>query len=423
MKKILLLVDHKKRDLAGIILLANVLKKEGSKVIISSTRQFKELAIKTNVDTIIINHCRKVYKDEIEALSMSGVQIYVLDTEGAVFDDNFTNYVNSFDPILVKYIAGIFTWGETQKKQLELKHTNLKNIIHDTGHPKFEYLSKYVKYKDQKKNILINFSFPIFKSKYSDWFSELNAIANIYNKDVLKVFEKVENQAINYFRLVSLIIELSKIFPNLEFTIRPHPFEDPKEIKKIFRYIKNVHIDEHSALYECINSFDYLLHIGCTTGIEFSIANKISILLNFLIEDKSKIPELTSLIGYKVNSKEELINYFKTFDNSILTKQYDPIFHKSIKISNTSSLDIGKIIVNKNESKSKIVKSKLDLNASLKFIIFNVKLLFRYNDKILNYQDIKKITKIINENLVVKQKILFSFNLFLYKYYEIHLND
>jgi hypothetical protein len=173
------------------------------------------------------------------------------------------------------------------------------------------------------------------------------------------------------------------------------------------------------------------LHLGCTTGIEFSIANKIPILLDFLIDDKFKIPLLTSLIGYKVRDKDNLFDFLKTFNKSLLIKlddnaNYD--FRNSLNINLfTSSLITNTLSSNLSTKKNfsfglKMAIFKTFFNSLLLYIkynFFNFKLIFYSNDKIINKNDFSFYVKKINFDLKIKVRYSFCLNLFLYRYFEL----
>ena len=116
------------------------------------------------------------------------------------------------------------------------------------------------------------------------------------------------------------IKKLALKYPKLTFGIRCHPAENKQVYKIFFKKIKNFKVldNSESALYNIFNS-DILIHNGCTTAIENTISNKISICH---INHRNKKFEQYLPVKISYNSS----NFFqleKIFRDCIKKKSYD----------------------------------------------------------------------------------------------------
>src|SRR4051812_4307664 len=86
-----LVVDHPKRDLAGIVLLAYQLASRGASVVIVPMYEQAVDVPRLGLDTLVVNYARDANLDLMRSFADAGLALYVLDTEGGVLADNGGN--------------------------------------------------------------------------------------------------------------------------------------------------------------------------------------------------------------------------------------------------------------------------------------------------------------------------------------------
>ena len=74
--------------------------------------------------------------------------------------------------------------------------------------------------------------------------------------------------------MVTLTHNLANKFPELNFIYRPHPSEDHDYYKVIFKGVKNINVEHDGNVIPWILACKLLLHDGCTTAIEATLAGK-----------------------------------------------------------------------------------------------------------------------------------------------------
>tara|TARA_B110000211_G_scaffold184861_1_gene209653 strand:- start:5276 stop:6661 length:1386 start_codon:yes stop_codon:yes gene_type:complete len=263
-----------------------------------------------------------------------------LNEEGAVWAGESKDWQSTLKqcerPSVLNVDDYMAVWGEWQKN-FNMSYESPDVSICVTGHPKFDlYRTKYRSYFKSESDalikkygdfILINTAFSlsnngkggekfIFEPKIS-YNSE-----NIQHRNYL--FGDWENQMHSMASIVSLINKLSLEFPDKKIIIRPHPSEDTTYYEKIFQNINNIKVLYKGSVTPWILACSILIHNGCTTSIEASLAQKP--VINFTSKEKSRYEVyLAGVCGYKtskVNCVIEKINEF--YSNGIWDFPYVP---------------------------------------------------------------------------------------------------
>jgi len=185
---------------------------------------------------------------------------------------NFREY----DQILDMY----FAWGKAHEDLL-LKYTNLKNDkIKIIGPPRFDLY-----FPPQNR---------IFPSR-----SEFNTILNIENKaskNVLvalnfinadktmteikrsysyvlhrdKFIDMCNSEKIHRDKILSAVFKISKLYPDVNFIIRPHPLEKREVYKSFIRKCdqKNIYLSPDISIYAVLKNTDILVNVCSTVSTE-----------------------------------------------------------------------------------------------------------------------------------------------------------
>ena len=254
-----------------------------------------------------------------------------LDEEGGIF----TKYEEEYYPRHLRgrdnshFISKLFIWGKKEYFKFK-KDFNLisKNALILSGNPRFDLANKKYKNfhfsKNKKVNVLINSAFGTGNSDINIKDEKLYWMSRADNFDFKKSFDFLDPiytyQKKNFLPFLEDIKKLALKYPKLTFGIRCHPAENKQVYKIFFKKIKNFKVldNSESALYNIFNS-DILIHNGCTTAIENTISNKISICH---INHRNKKFEQYLPVKISYNSS----NFFqleKIFRDCIKKKSYD----------------------------------------------------------------------------------------------------
>ena len=278
---IVLVVDNPVRDMPGLVLLAMELAKQGARAFLVPMKlQIPEIYL-CSPDYVLLPYARVNNEALIEDLVSRGVRVGVLETEGAVFEENISWHLTTAAQKSNRLrLSHAFMWGETSK-EIALKHGWYEDEqLVVTGSPRFDYYSLRFRgvaqqlYPEanayQKPYILFignqTLANPRFRSsehELKSWIEEFGftdeVAQSIYQKDIIILDE-----------LTRLANRLAQDFPELTFIYRPHPFEGETI------YYEKLHVNEQSNLHliriGSINGWiaqaSLLIHRGSTTSFE-----------------------------------------------------------------------------------------------------------------------------------------------------------
>ena len=219
----------------------------------------------------------------------------------------------------------------------------------------------------------------------------------INERDFIKRIDecyRIESKAlIKFFYLFELIYELNKL-DKYSIVIRPHPGMETEKVKNFFESYKkfnNVKVIADGDLIDQISTSDFIIHTGCTSGVEGTLNKKnvITYLPNDnLINDSQEVRFLTE-IGKVFYKKDAIIKYIKRntkrklIQKNTINKNLDKI-KKRVLIDKQSFKRISKEIENLSFRKTNNSFSNVN-NKRLNFFKKDIKLIVK-----------KKIKKILN---------------------------
>lgn len=214
--------------------------------------------------------------------------IVYLHEEGAVFkreEENWkTTLSRQYNTDFFKKEDVICDWGNFQRKYDESRSQNIN--IQTTGHPRFDlYKKKWRKYFQEEIDEL--------KNKYGD-FVLINGNYGYYNhgigldyilskragyipQDNIDRLDRISFMAYSGKQclcMVELTHQLSVQYPHLNFIYRPHPSENQHFYETVFQGVSNIHVNHEGPVSSWILSAEAIIHDGCTTALEASLAGK-----------------------------------------------------------------------------------------------------------------------------------------------------
>ena len=342
-------------------------------------------------------------------------KIVHLNEEGAVWPGAETEWKylmkQSERPSILSSDDFMAVWGEWQKNFNE-SYEEVSASIEVTGHPRFDlYRNKYLNYfaEDVKKivdkyedYILVNTAFS-YANNGEDGVNFIFKPTISYDANNIKHrqyrFKRWKNQMFSIADLVNLIHDISIKFPNKKIILRPHPSENTSYYEQIFQNIDNVFVVYSGAVAPWILGCKLLIHNGCTTAIEATLANK-PVINYHTSGDKDFDIYLANICGVTMNKSNDVLEYINDVYNDSVKlsipndKKANELFHNfqiedSAKI-NKELLDRADNLVNcKNITKVSRITLKL-LSLYHKGYLFLKYSYFFFKGKYNNYLDYKK---------------------------------
>ena len=116
--------------------------------------------------------------------------------------------------------------------------------------------------------ILINTNFSFTNPKYNTPEKEFEELINKEGYDE-KFAKDLFNQTIETsIKFNEVILKLVNDFPQIDFIIRPHPFENPDQYISLIKNKNNIQLKQEGTVFSCIAQSDLLIHQNCSTAIE-----------------------------------------------------------------------------------------------------------------------------------------------------------
>lgn len=262
-------------------------------------------------------------KGEIyKLLKKHNFNIVYLHEEGAVFAGGEKEWTQT---LRGQYNIDFFdendvvcTWGDFQKRFDESRAHGAVPVI-TTGHPRFDlYKPKWqflfaeqVHRLNQKYGdfVLINGNFGLANhgKGLEHVFSETG---DYIVSDESSRLNRVEFFAHSTKQMVSMVVlthQLAVKFPNKIFIYRPHPSENHEYYNIIFQGVKNIIVNHEGSVNAWILASDAVVHDGCTTAIEATLAGKK--VINYKATDDSEQDIwLPKQMGIKAESFDEVVH-------------------------------------------------------------------------------------------------------------------
>ena len=370
MKKVCLIVDNPLRDLEGITLIAWHLaqKKIKSYVVPMYCQAFDIIAIKP--DLVVTNYLRPNNIELLKRYKKENIKICILDTEGSP-GKNIQNFAKFTSQIIERNLVDLyFLWGKDQYKAFKKYKLFDDNILKITGCPRYDFCTKpyrqsLPKINHNKPFILINTTFAVGNPKFTKNSKfEAQAMINMgYSKNFAKQYAHDSLQA--HKKLIKIISEVCKKLPDLNFILRPHPFESKRPYETLLRHT-NFEINQTASVMEWLNACELLIHLNCQTAIEATMMGKEPISIEWINTPVLKAGGPPGNISHSPKSINELvdliINRDKLKPTIEMKKERQKLINSRLfKNDGRSSLRASEFIY-ESLIKSKNNFQKLDLN-------------------------------------------------------------
>jgi surface carbohydrate biosynthesis protein len=309
-----LIVDNPLRDLEGLILLGRELAARDVRVTLVPMYEQGGDVPALRPDLVLLNYTRPNNADMVKAYKREGILVGVLDTEGigGKNADQFAEMVKSSG--CTGLIDLYCVWGQAQREAF-LKHGTVpEDILHATGCPRYDFCAAPWRAALPRPTInsgyvLINTNFPTVNPRFSKGPGDEQE-AMIKAGFSREFADRVVIEAkYAYQSTLEMSIKLAEHFPDVQFVLRPHPFENIKSYDALAEY-PNFHVRQEGTSIEWINSARLLIHQNCSTAIEAAMLNVEPLSMEWFNTPSLRVPAATE-VSRPAMSEAELIALVK----------------------------------------------------------------------------------------------------------------
>lgn len=295
-RTIVILVDHKIRDLPINVLLNMKLEKMGFRVVLLPLESYRSCLSSYKPDLILFNHLLAGHLVAFsKRLKELGVGVAALHNEGLAYEEE-TNEFLAGKSHPAAQIDLYFCWNLKQEKLVRSNYEYAPSLVKAVGNPRFDFLfppffnREKNKVKSNKQvNVLVvsNLGLADFyhaEKDVVDTFFAMWSKTNPLYKDYWGAIELHYKTRLKQFEFLDELISDGKY----KVILRPHPKEDllcyEEWIKTLnVEKLKNIEINKSKDFHRLLEDCDVeLSYHRCTTALECWIAGKPTIELPLL---------------------------------------------------------------------------------------------------------------------------------------------
>lgn len=258
-------------------------------------------------------------------LKKRGFDIIYLHEEGGVFAGDQDQWRKTlafqYNPAIFDDKDRLCVWGEFQR---QFDQTRCKKVpIHVVGHPRFDLYRPQFKgfYQEEVGDIQRKYgNYILINGNYS-WANHGRGLQNTFPESINSEDIQGRLKRVHYYQyftsqmvaMVELTHVLAAKFPNLNFIYRPHPSEDHQYYKTVFNGVANIEVNHEGPVNPWILGAKALIHDGCTTAVEATIAG-IPVINYKPIFDPVCDIWLANSMGVKATTSDQIIDMFSNLD-------------------------------------------------------------------------------------------------------------
>lgn len=311
------IVDHPTRDLAGGVLVARELAHRGFETaLIPQYDQGVDVPL-LGLCALVVNYARPVNLELVESFSRSGIDVFVLDTEGGVLADKG----HSTPARLAAYIrdsgyrstlSGYMFWGPILHEAFLSLGALPVERLHLTGCPRFDLYSaawRDVAPPRREGHVLVNTNYPLVNPRFVRGVGDDRSAIRSVGYDDAYIDRLLADTRTVMDGVLATVRRLATDLPSRSIVVRPHPFERADTYRELLAGLDNVVVDEHGPVLDALRGAHAMLHLNCGTSIEAIMLGVPPLALEFVnaegLRDHASLPSRASL---DIGSYEELLD-------------------------------------------------------------------------------------------------------------------
>ncbi|PIE98560.1 MAG: hypothetical protein CR988_02725 [Treponema sp.] len=371
-------IEVKNREYKAKLLLANYFLNEGYSVAIGSIWHMDPFLSDAKNSIYITKDFYKYRYPFLSQLHENNNFIVGWDEEGLIYDSDEYYITTALNESTLNTIDMIITWGERQKRTIKKFINKNPNQLLPLGNPRLDLLKLDIAkkvFKSEVSYINANFGYDyiLINSNFNiatrDDYDGIKAAVNCNGKnekgvELIQKLNKLTKALAPVFFLA--VKHIAERFPSKKIIFRPHPAEDIKTIKNIFKDYNNIYVEKKFAVNPWLVGASIIIHSGCTTGMEAAMMGKNVISYQPDIGEAyiDTVPDRLSKI---VRSEDELLNILESYVNEkkiLLSDKQKNILHDYVDIDENKTCS-KKIIDSIKIFKSKSENSEFVFNTSI----------------------------------------------------------
>lgn len=321
MKRIGLIVDHPKRDLAGCVRIAYELARCGVESVLLPLYEQGIEAPLLGLDAVLLNNARPHYRYLIAGYREAGVSVFVLDTEGGVlgeagFNAPFRIAQRFQESGLGALVDGYFFWGERLYEAFR-EHSGMSlEKLEVTGCPRYDIChSKWrgILEYPRRDFFLINTNFnavnPLFASGKNADQQPLRS-QGVTDAEIDGRYHAARGV---FNKFVPELKRAVKVFDDSTFVLRPHPFERADYYRELFADCANLIVDDHGDVMAVLSACRSMLHVNCGTSVEATFLGVLPVMLEYANNDAARamnpLPAQISRLAWSFEELAEILRH------------------------------------------------------------------------------------------------------------------
>jgi surface carbohydrate biosynthesis protein len=270
--RVCLIVDNPLRDLDGLVLAAWQLAARGIEAILVPMYDQGFDVPALAADAVVLNYLRPNNVDLVRSYRQRGMRIIIMDTEGAAgrTPDDFARYALAGGDM--DLVDAYCTWGNGQHQSLLRSGALAPERLHVTGCPRYDFCASPWHEALEPPSlapgyILINTNFPTVNPRFSKGAgSERQAmVAAGAEPDFADAYIDSARHAMD--GMLSLVSHLCNVFPDVQFVLRPHPFESMTPYGALGAH-RNFCLRQEGTSLQWLRHAAALIHLNCSTAVE-----------------------------------------------------------------------------------------------------------------------------------------------------------
>ncbi len=303
--RVLLLADHKWRDLPGLAYLKVCLEDQCNIEVFSAPVPCFDIAMfKVKPHLVLFNHMNGAANHYMARFAKAaGSLVGVLPNEGKPTDGNMVRYIGGEQSDL-SLVDLWMNWGEGMNSAMKHMGRIAPDRLRITGGPRFDFYvpplqTLLISKEDFEKKHGITPGRPIVS-----WATNFT-LAHHVSRNTLEFLQKdhkdlgmakylpniVESAKKEYEvreKTLHILKDTAKTFPHVNFLLKPHPNEETNTYEEFVQNCKqhnilNIYLITEEFIWNLLKNASVHIHRLCTTGIESWLMGVPSI--NFHLED------------------------------------------------------------------------------------------------------------------------------------------
>lgn len=311
------IVDHPQRDLPGAVSFARALTQRGCDTyLIPLYDQATDVPL-LPLDAVVVNFARPANLDLAQGYRDAALPVFVIDTEGGNQTEAGTNTPDRLATLLdergfSKLLSGYFFWGPRLREAFAGRCGMPADALITTGCPRFDYASprwRPALTYPLRDYVLINANYPLVNPLFVSSESRERAAAVEAGWNGAYVASLVEDMTSVFQAFQETVSRLAGDLPQIQFLVRPHPFENSAVYRRRFAALSNIRVDATGSVLNVIANARCLLHLNCATAVEATMLDRLPISVEYL--NTSRLlghAPLPSRISAHAQSYEQLID-------------------------------------------------------------------------------------------------------------------